>query len=375
MSVTIEWREDRQRWQVTYWLDSKRKRPMFRERPEAENFARKITLGLGAEDHNSITIEEAGQRYFYSDSQTKSRVSMANDRRYLNLHFHFMTYERGIERLASVRLEDVEAFRDWLPKQTEYDNKPMKWGPKTVNRCLVTIKRLYRRHIQWKNIADTPCIYLDFLDVDDTQVNERAAATGEQYLAALAQSEDWFKPVMQFIYLTGAPGSCVERLKWEDVDFDNRTYSFLRKKGCKAKWKRIHLKMTEEVFSLLILMRNKWQGADGPVFRDNKGRPLLADRICKAGSRAFKKAGFEGITNYCMRHGLASDMTAANIATEIIRQALGHANIATTQRYANKIGSKPILEAIATVRTQNSGGNLVAVAGSTASPLATDKKG
>lgn len=359
MSVKIRWREDRQAYEVTYYLHGKRKRPLFREKPEALNFKRKIELGLSPEDRDSISIDEAGKKYFAGPSARKSKASRRNDKRYINLHFHFMTYERGIERLASVRLEDMEAFRDWLATLSEYDDKPMKMGPSTVNRCLAVMKHFYIQHVRWRSIIETPCLYLEFLSSEE---KPREAAGGAQYLSALDKSPDWFKPVMQFVYLTGAPGSCVERLKWADVDFVGRTYAMFRKKGKEAKWKRIPMQMTDSVFALLIMVRNLWPSTEGPVFRDGAGRALLADRICKTGSRAFKAAGFANLTLYSMRHGLASDLTAANVATEIVRQAMGHASISTTQKYANKIGSKPVVGAIDTVRKQMGGGSLVAIA-------------
>src|SRR5690606_13083337 len=115
MSVKVSYRKDRKRWEVRYFLNGQRKRPLFLEKREAENFARKIRLGLTPESKDSITIDEAGKKYYESDSQRKSKKSRANDRRYINLLHYFMTVERGIERLGSIELEDMEAFRDWLP--------------------------------------------------------------------------------------------------------------------------------------------------------------------------------------------------------------------------------------------------------------------
>lgn len=353
MSVRVTYRKDRKRYQVSYRLDGKRHRPLFREKQEADNFARRIRLGLSPESTDSITIDEAGKKYYYSVSQKKNPKSRANDKRYINLHFHFMTYERGIERLATVSLEDMEAFRDWLPVQTEYDNKPMKMGPATVNRCLRVLKHLYKKCVQWKHIKESPCTYLEFLDVEE---NERRAMTGQEYLKALEHTDDWFKPVMQFTYLTGAPASCIARLKWDDVDLVSRTYSILRKKGRKAKWKRTPMAMTDQVFALFAMLRNQWPSVEGAVFRDPVGRPLLSDRITKLGNAAIRAAGLKDVTMYCMRHALASDLTAANVATEIVRQAMGHASIATTQRYANKVALRSIAGAIESVR----GASLVA---------------
>lgn len=351
-SVRIEFRKDRKKWQVTYYLEGVRKRPLFRTELEAQNFARKIRLGLSPESEDSITIEDAGKKYFFSESVKKNPKSRSNDRRYINLHFHFMTYERGIERLGSVELEDMEAFRDWLPLLTTYDQKPVSMAPSTVNRCLRVMKHFYKRHIQWKNIKESPCVYLEFLDAPE---KDRPMMTGEQYLATLEKAEVWFKPILTFTFLTGTPPSCIARLTWDDVDLNRRTYSILRKKGAKARWKRIPMVMADPTFQLLVAIRNQSR-LIGHVFRDPEGRPMLADRISRIANDCRRAAGIEGVTFYGLRHALASDMTSAGIATEIVRQAMGHQSIATTQRYANKVALKSITGALESVR----GGSLVA---------------
>jgi hypothetical protein len=164
MSVKIEFRKDRQKWQVTYYLAGQRKRPLFDEKPEAQDFARKIELGLSPEPQDTITIAQASREYFDRVSCKKNPKSKSNDKRYFNLQEHFMFSERGIERLGTVRLEDMEAFRDWLLTGPLYLDEKVEMGPSTVNRCIRVLKSFYRKHVQWKNIGESPCLYLDPLD-------------------------------------------------------------------------------------------------------------------------------------------------------------------------------------------------------------------
>lgn len=350
MSVTISFRKDRNKYRVNYFgLDGRRHRPLFESKTEADNFARRIRLGIAPEANDSITIDDAGKKYFELESIKKNPKSRCNDKRYINLHHYFMTEERGIERLGSVSLEDMEAFREWMPALTAepWGSKPMAMGPSTVNRCLRVMKHFYKRNVQWKAIKDSPCVYLEFLDSEET---DRRAMSGAEYLASLEKADAWFKPVMQFMYLTGSPASCIERMEWADVDFQNRAYVIIRKKGRKARTKRIMMAMTDQVFGLLMMIRNLAPSDMGPVFLDPGGRRLLADRICRLGSEFIKAAGVKEVTLYSMRHALASDLTAANVATEIVRQAMGHQSIATTQRYANKLSLRSVAGAIETVR-------------------------
>lgn len=356
MSIKVSFRKDRKKYEVRYYLNGERKRPLFDSKIEADNFARKVSFGLPVEDQNSITIDAAGKKYFAAESEKKSPKSKSNDKRYINLHHYFMTQVRGIERLGSIGLEDMEAFRDWLPTlriDPTDETKSMRMGNATVNRCLRVMKHIYRKHTQWKDLDESPCIYLEFLEHEE---RARAVMTSDEYIKTLEKAEGWLKPVLQFMYLSGSPAICIERLNWADVDLAKRSYSTLRRKGRNAAWKRSYFGMTDDAFALFVMLRNQWPAVDGPVFRDSHGRPLLADRVTRAGNDAIRAAGVKGVTLYGSRHALATDMTAANISTEIVRQAMGHASITTTQRYANKIGLRSVTGAIESVR----GGNLVA---------------
>lgn len=353
MSLKVEFRKDRNTWQVVYYLDGKRKRPSFLTETEAVNFARRIQAGLGRDEKYNTTIADAAKKYFTSESVKKDPKSAANDKRYLNLLFHFMTVERGLECLGSIELEDLEAFRDWLVQQTEYDGRPMKMGPSTVNRCLRVLKHFFKRHVQWKTIGESPCGYLEFLESEE---KPRKVMTQADFFVAYEMAPEWFRPIFRFILLTGAPPTCVSRLTWEDVNFSGRTYSIHRKKGRHRRLKSIPLPMTDAVFAELIALRNADPAAEGPVFKTESGRAIRPDRISRVGNRAIRDAGIKGVTVYGLRHALASDMTNAGIATELIRQVMGHASIQTTQRYANKTHLTAVSNALETVR----GGSLVA---------------
>ncbi len=353
-SVKVFYRNDRKKFQVTYYLNGVRKRPLFNCKSEADSFARKISLGLSPEDQGAVRIEDAIKRYYENVSLKKSSHSHCNEKRCLNLLYHFMTAERGITRLKSVGLEDVEAFRDWMLSLTEFDGKPTRMGPSTVNRMLAVIKHFFKKNVQWRNITDSPCLYLDLLDAE---YKERRAMTQDEYDRMFARVPEWYKPLLQFMRLTGAPPSTIERLTFADIDFSIRTFYLRRKKGAKARWKRIALPMTDKVFAILIKQRNGSAGLDGHVFKDDCGRPMLADRICRIGNKAIRDAGLTHVTLYCLRHALASDLTAAHIPTEIVRQVMGHASISTTQRYANKVGNQVLEAALSLVR----GGNLKSI--------------
>lgn len=344
-SIKVKFRADREKWQVSYWCDRKRKRPLFVTKQEAENFARKLSKGITPDQSDSIPLSEAIQTY--SDEVSKKKASSANDTRYFNLMFHFMTEIRGIDLLGEVRLQDLEAFQSWLLETKSVGDESLNMGPSTVNRAFHSIRHFFKKHIQWGNISESPCLYLDNLE---TEENERRAMTSDEFSLALKHCPEWFKAPFTFIHLTGAPPSCIERLEWSDVDFESRTYRMRRRKGPKAKWKVYQHQMTDAVYSLLLAQRSRFVDASPAVFRNETGGPLLADWCSKVGNASIKAAGLKDVTLYCLRHGLATDLTNANVATEIVRQVMGHASITTTQRYAKRAKSDVLKNALTLVR-------------------------
>lgn len=346
LNVKVSFRKDRNKYQVTYFVGGQRKRPLFSDRLKAENFAR--SLVAGSPTAGGINISDAIREYYEDHSKMKKgKQSTAGDKRHLNLLYHFMTEVRGVHFLEEIRYKDVEAFQTWLSQPQDLgDGETLDWSASTVNRAFNTIKHFFKKHVQWEHIKASPCAELDNLPTDP---GERRPMRIDEYMKAYEQAPDWFKPVFEFIRLTGVPASCIERMTWPDVDFDEGTFVIQRKKGREAKLRRITLPMTAQVRTLLLTLRNKNKNCVN-VFLNNEKKPLKADHCSKTANRAIKDAGLVGVTNYCLRHALATEMTEANESLRLAQLALGHASMTTTVRYTKKANMAPVREAIERVR-------------------------
>jgi len=344
MSVKKVFRKDRNKWQVTYWLEHKRHRPLFDSEREADDFVRKVKLGFSRRSENSITLDTAIKSYFNDVSKKrKSLKSQKSDKRYFNLLCGFMERDREIKYLSEIKLQDLEAFQIWLSQIDEFLGEPVSMGPATINRAFNSIRHLFKKHVQWGNIEASPCLYLDNLKSEE---NARRAITADEFQRLMGFVHEADRPTVQFMYYTGAPNSCIERLTFNDVDFEKRTFAFRREKG--GRLSRIDLPMIDEVYELLIQQRIRF--GSGPVFRTRRGHPIKADWLSKLGTRAIRAAGLRGVVLYSLRHALATDMTDANVATEVARQAMGHRSISTTQRYSKNAKSKTLTGALSLVR-------------------------
>lgn len=339
--MSIRFRKDRQKYELSIFIEGKRKRLLFDTKREALD--QQFSGNSG--DEKSITIEHAIQTYFANVSSGKSSTSMKNERRYFNLMFHFLTVEKGLSALSQVRYGHMVALQTWLGVAREYDGKKMSWAPPTVNRAFNSIKDFFVYWVREGELLASPCEHLSHLQHED---RSRRPMTAQEFQLAFEAADAWFKPVMLFIHATGSAPSSVERLKWSDVDFGARKLVITRRKGAKGKWRRITHPLTHELEAILTAQTRHHEH----VFSNEGNEPLTASWCSKVGNRAIKKAGLEGVVLYCARHGLASDLTDANVNLEIVRELLGHANIRTTQRYA-KASTDSLERALRLVRGSN----------------------
>lgn len=127
--------------------------------------------------------------------------------------------------------------------------------------------------------------------------------------------------------MAGAGLRCVEcsRLDWRDVDLAAGQIIVMGK-GMKER----SLELAPAIVRLLAAL----DGFDGPVFVGVRGGRLSPARISQTVCRAFRHAGYP-TTSHQLRHRFA---TAALREPEadimVVRQLLGHANVGTTQIYA-----------------------------------------
>jgi integrase len=365
--MSVRYRPDRDKWQAEITIRGKRLRPLFNTKREAEDAVRRAKLK--ALEIDDIQLERiaiaAGVETYYQDvSAGKSLKSKANERLYFNLALHYWLSQRSLEWLDEISLQDLEGLQKWirpareLTIESDFVNgkerkiKKDTWSASTVNRAFRTYAHFFNKMCAWGKLEKSPAQFIESLPQRPTR---RATLTRDMYEALLAHSKTqaWFKDVLEMMWLYGARGSSIERLTWDRINFKDRVIELDTKKGAKAETKLIMIPMIDEAFRLLIRVRNKWPEAKDAVFRYDDGRPTQADVISRAGTRALRACGFNGVNLYGARHGLASDLIDAGIPIEVVRQLLGHSSIQTTQRYTKGTKTETLATALRVVRVED----------------------
>lgn len=97
----------------------------------------------------------------------------------------------------------------------------------------------------------------------------------------------------------------------------------------------------------LELRRKRRISSGGPLFCTLAGRPLDQSYIRHLLPRLARKAHIERrVHGHGLRHAFAVDMVRSGAPLYVVRDALGHTSIATTQVYLSRVGAHEAVEAM-----------------------------
>jgi site-specific recombinase XerD len=149
------------------------------------------------------------------------------------------------------------------------------------------------------------------------------------------------------LYRAGFRLSEALALKQKDIDAAAGTVTVLHGKGDKRRVVGL------DPGSMAILLR--WAdkrpslGLKGhaPIFCTLQGRPLHASYVRTLLHRLGDKAGIDKrVHPHALRHSMAYDLMWEGVPVPIIQRQLGHASLATTQRYLDHLAPRDLVEAM-----------------------------
>jgi site-specific recombinase XerD len=85
-----------------------------------------------------------------------------------------------------------------------------------------------------------------------------------------------------------------------------------------------------------------------PLFCSLQGRPLATSYLRKLLPALAEAAGIERrVHPHCLRHTRAAELAEAGVPVHVIQRALGHASLATTDRYLAHVAPTQVFDAMA----------------------------
>ena len=310
-----------------------------------------------------ITLTKFIKEYWLKDAEKRLAPR--------TLGTHFKTLENriipelGNIKLSSLKVMHIKQFYDSISNRL--DKREGALSQATLNRLHSVLSGVLQCAVNWELIRDNPCKKVkpvaskEYKEIvrDSEQVYDYDSL--EKLFTALEHEEIMWQALVVLAVTTGARRGELVGLKWDDIDFDNKTLEIkrsmgvLKGKGVVAgppKTAQSERTLIVPDFALVLLkqwstrqkelrlmLANKWEG-EGYVFTNFKGGVLNPERITQWWPKFINKHGLPYIPFKNLRHTSATILIDQKQNIKAVSARLGHSNIKTTLNvYAKSLKS------------------------------------
>jgi integrase len=237
----------------------------------------------------------------------------ANYRRYLS--------GWATRRLSSITRHDVAQLHTHLGKEH---------GIYAANRTLALLSTMFNLATQWGWQGPNPCKGIKKFS-EESRERFLTEAEMPKLLKALEGESPDFQHFLLLDLFSGARRANILAMRWEEIDFAAAVWRIPR---TKAKGKKA---MTVPLVppALKILQLRHQAAVSEWVFPSPENPAKHVYEFRKPWDRLRERAGIKDLRLHDVRRSLGSWMTKVGTALPIVKAALGHADIQTTQIYTH----------------------------------------
>lgn len=229
----------------------------------------------------------------------------------------------GNKRLCDITRRDVELYHAEVRKSHT---------PATANRHLALIRGMFRKALEDGLVDRSPCTGVRafaennastrWLSTDELLRLDAAMRADRNQVAAAA---------LKFLVLTGARRSEASKMKWAELDLDRGIWLLHGDRAKNGRSRRIVLSGA----AVQLLLAQPSRGKSEFVFPGRGGPDKPIDNLTKPLNRMLAAAGIPKARVHDLRHTHASHLVANGVSLTAVRDALGHASMQMTNRYAH----------------------------------------
>lgn len=202
------------------------------------------------------------------------------------------------------------------------------YKPGTVNRVMALVKYIFNLAVKWEIIPKSPADGVAQLAENNQKERCLTREETDRLLTALQTCKSSVVPdLIEFLILTGARKGEAKHMRWADVDFEKRIWTVPLSKSGKAR----HIPLSKA--AVRLLKKRRGNKSDYVFPSPKTGKPLA--RFYTTWDKIRIKAGLPDVRIHDLRHNFASLLINNGRSLYEVQKLLGHANIATTQRYAH----------------------------------------
>lgn len=281
---------------------------------------------FGIIDEKQVPFENYAREYLDYSRTNKAEKSYERDKTSMHTLLRFFR-SIHLPRLKSRHIENMKTKR--LAEGV---------SPRTVNIELRCLSHMLNKAVEWGYIRESPFKNIKLLTYEKKPPR---FLTKEEVSKLLEASTLWSKPIFIVMLNTGIREGERRRLKFEDIDFENKR---ILVRSSKTKDFR-SIPMNEETEKTLKWLTKNYipphTNVSYPrkehqieyVFCSEDGSPVLSIKTSLA--NACRKAGLKGVSPHTLRHTFASHLVMSGVDLRTVQRLLGHKNISTTMMYSH----------------------------------------
>ena len=224
-----------------------------------------------------------------------------------------------------ISYEDVQGYLEGVSKESHT----------LANRKLKLLKALFNHGIKKRFFYHNPCTGIEKYSVGKKKKRYIPSKEDIQKVLETASLEQ--RRYLLIIIHTIARVREINKLKWEDVNFEKRYVTLTTRKSRNSDEVTRDISMNDTLYwALSTAPKNgSYVFMNKRTKKDFDYRDKLLTRLCE-------KAGVRRFTYHCLRHYGASKLAEANIGLATIQEVLGHSKASTTSIYLQSLGGKSI---------------------------------
>jgi len=247
--------------------------------------------------------------------------------------------DRGLDGPAAVTRPVLVRYQRWLFHYRKTNGDPLTF--RSQNARLLPVRALFAWCVKNGHLAANPASDLELPKVE--QRLPKAALTADEAEQVLAVPDDKTvsglrdRALLEVLYCTGIRRAELAHLNVRDIDRERFTLMVRQGKGRKDRLVPIHNRCLTWITAYLTEARPKLvvEPDDGTLFLTVDGTPFSLDRLTQLVRDHVKASGVakDGAC-HLFRHTLATVMLEGGADIRYVQAMLGHAELSTTQIYA-----------------------------------------
>ncbi|WP_017429382.1 tyrosine-type recombinase/integrase [Vreelandella jeotgali] len=203
--------------------------------------------------------------------------------------------------------------------------------PSSTNRMMNVLHRMFALALKWEipGVTANPVAAVEKRKENNIRSRYLSDDELKALWAACDESESTALPyIFRMLLLTGARKTEVLQAKWQHIDWQQHQWCIPDNKSGRARY----VPLSDYLIKMLRYLE-KEKACDYILPNPETLKPYV--NMYHAWNTARKKADLHDFRMHDLRHTAASYMVNNGIPLYIVKEILGHANYATTQRYSH----------------------------------------